>query len=254
MADSDNFSVQGDEDVTRHLTNSDWKVILKEYDSSGDGNITDSEIQRLLDDYANDRIKNPKIAELVALFDVDGDKKIDMEEFMQFKRMYTAIDETKKATDHENKIDDGVSTLTADEYVKIRIHPILANYQSKTPGLAFFNNSIIAIVMLLSVCSSVFSSFNLVTFIPMALAMVHALTSWNSYKQVDERLNQTNSAVQQLNNLLIWWDSLNMIEKRVITNKERLVETTENIIQARFVNYSAAKANSRNDDKSEEQS
>jgi hypothetical protein len=36
-------------------------------------------------------------------------------------------------------------------------------------------------------------------------------------------LVQTNAAINQLNQLVIWWDALSMIEKRVGANKEFMV-------------------------------
>ena len=161
------------------------------------------------------------------------------------------LTQTDVSSHHENdqrhKYDDGTAQMTADEYVRLRIYPILANFQEKTPGLSLTNNIIVTFVIVLSVCSSVFSSFGLVTFIPAALAFVHAITSWQSYKQIDTRLSQTNAAVQQLNKLLIWWDSLSLIQKRDTSNKSILVETTENIIAARFMNATVAKSDAKED-------
>ena len=71
--------------------------------------------------------------------------------------------------DDEN-YDDGVSSLTADEYVKVRLIPLIASLTHKTPKLNLLTTTITCIVTMLSVCSSVFASFNLTVFIPLALA------------------------------------------------------------------------------------
>jgi SMODS and SLOG-associating 2TM effector domain 1 len=137
--------------------------------------------------------------------------------------------------------DDGLSILTADEYVKIRLQPIISTFTRKTPALSQLSNTVTCIVIALSVCSSVFSTFDLTIFIPMALAFAGACTAWRSYKQADLRLVQTNGALNQLHQLIIWWDSLSMIEKRVPANKEFLVQTTELTIQTQVVGYLSSK-------------
>ena len=147
---------------------------------------------------------------------------------------------------NENELDDGLGTLTADEYCKIRLTPLLASFTTKAPPMVSINTCVSLITILLSVVSSVLTTFQLVTFIPVALAISSALTSWTSYLQIELRLVRTNSALHQLHQLIIWWDSLNMIEKRVSSNKEYLVQTTEAAIQGQVV--SAFKSQNKNNE------
>ena len=148
----------------------------------------------------------------------------------------------------EQLFDDGLSTLTADEYVKIRLIPMMAKFSVKAPGLNTGINTVTCVVIGLSVCSSVFSSFDLTVFIPLCMAFSSAMTAWMSYKQTELRLLQTNGAKQTLHQLMVWWDSLSMIEKRVPSNKENLVQVTESSIQGQVVSYtSASRGNSEED-------
>jgi hypothetical protein len=142
----------------------------------------------------------------------------------------------------EDLYDDGLTSLTADEYVKIRLVPIVAGFTVEAPGLSNFLSVVTSLVIGLSVLSSVFSTFNLVTFIPLLFAFSGALTSWASYNQTDLKLVQTNRAKHQLHQLLIWWDSLSMIEKRVPANKEYLVQVTETAFQGQIVGQTATKS------------
>ena len=43
----------------------------------------------------------------------------------------------------------------------------------------------------------------------------------------NSRLRNVNAALEELNNLRTWWESLSMVEKRMPTNKEFLVLSTE---------------------------
>ena len=142
----------------------------------------------------------------------------------------------------EDLYDDGLTSLTADEYVKLRLIPIVAYFTVEAPGLSNFLSIVTSFVVALAVLSSVFSSFNLVTFIPLLFAFSAALTSWTSYNQTDLKLVQTNRGKHQLHQLLIWWDSLSMIEKRVSANKEYLVQVTETAFQGQIVGQTATKS------------
>jgi hypothetical protein len=156
-----------------------------------------------------------------------------------------------KQSKEEEMLDDGLSTLTADEYVRIRIYPVLASFLEKVPTFSNRVNTISVIVIGLSVTSAVFSAFDLVLWIPVAMAVSAFLTSWQSFSSVDTRLGQTNAAINQLNQLMIWWDSLTMIEKRVGANKEFLVMTTETAVQGQVVTTFTVTTN-QDDDKGDE--
>ena len=73
-----------------------------------------------------------------------------------------------------------------------------------------------------------------------------------SYCQSEAKLAQTNFAKQQLHQVLIWWDSLNMIEKRVQSNKEYVVQTTEAAIQAQAASYNSKSNQDDSDDDSDD--
>ena len=104
--------------------------------------------------------------------------------------------------------DDGLSPLSADQYVKIRLLPMAASYSKKAPGLATSLHVSAILGVVLSVASSALSTFDLSVYIPAALAVSGAVTAWTSYQQIDLRLLQTNAALNQLNQLLVWWGEL----------------------------------------------
>mmetsp|Transcript_9349 Transcript_9349/g.9165 ORF Transcript_9349/g.9165 Transcript_9349/m.9165 type:complete len:487 (+) Transcript_9349:1001-2461(+) len=143
-------------------------------------------------------------------------------------------------------VDDGVSMLTADEYIVLRLTPQLANFMVKTPPLHRFSISVTAIIIIFSVFSSILSTFGFIQFIPAVFAVSGAFTAWTSYSQTDLVLIQTNAAINQLNQLIIWWDALSMIEKRIGANKEFLVVVTELAIQSQVVGY-ASKGQQKDD-------
>ena len=89
---------------------------------------------------------------------------------------------------------------------------------------------------MLTILSAIFAVINLVIFIPISLAFSAVISMWASYKESDLRLAQFNTAVHQMHQLVVWWDSLSLTEKRILSNKEFLVQTTEGAIQGQIVN------------------
>ena len=131
---------------------------------------------------------------------------------------------------------------------------IISNYSSIAPGLSLFLHFAGVIGVFLSVASSALSSFSLSAFLPAVLAFSGSLTDWMNYRQIELRLIQTNSALNGLNKILVWWECLSMIEKRNIFNKETLVRTTEEIIKAQATIFSGSSTKKRNtkDEKNED--
>ena len=122
---------------------------------------------------------------------------------------------------------------------------IISNYSSIAPGLSLFLHFAGVIGVFLSVASSALSSFSLSAFLPAVLAFSGSLTDWMNYRQIELRLIQTNSALNALNKLLVWWECLSMIEKRNIFNKDTLVQSTENIIKQQATIFSGGSSKKR---------
>lgn len=97
-----------------------------------------------------------------------------------------------------NHLDDGLDTLTADEYVRIRLIPLVSEFTKDAPVLSRNVQIVTAIVIALSITSSIFSTFTLTSFIPLTIGFGESLTSWQSYRQTDMKVMQTNGALQQL--------------------------------------------------------
>lgn len=128
--------------------------------------------------------------------------------------------------------DNGFGSLSAEDYVRFRTLPKLVVFSQRSPAqawqVAFFEIGVIA----LSTGSALLGAFNLVEPVPMIVQLASVFTAWSSYKQMKISLKLTNSAVAQLERLVIWWQSLSMIEKRRPDKKEKLVRITEAVISA----------------------
>ena len=94
--------------------------------------------------------------------------------------------------------DYGISAMSADDYIHLRLVPVLADMSSKTPGLSKTTTSFTVAAMVLSVSASALSTFDLAVFIPAALALAGALNAWGSYNRVDITLSVTNAAIHNI--------------------------------------------------------
>ena len=126
--------------------------------------------------------------------------------------------------------DDGCTPLTAEEYVPLRVLPKLVEYSLKAPWQA----RILAVFEILSVVlafvASLLGALEYVVPLPVLAAAGAAFAGWQSYRQMKDRLRLTNAAIGQLTQLLVWWRSLSMIQKRDLGHKDRLVRVAETMI------------------------
>ena len=123
-------------------------------------------------------------------------------------------EEEKKPADvsKEPVYDDGLSMMTAEDYMNLRLIPIVASLQAKAPNMSMMNNLANVFVVTLSVVSSVLSTFELSIFIPAAIAFGSAINAFSSYTQVVQKVTVTNGsfiALQQVS------ESVGMVSERI---------------------------------------
>merc|ERR1719440_794177 len=128
--------------------------------------------------------------------------------------------------------DTGFGPLRAEEYVQFRTLPKLVYFSQQSPKqarqVAIFEIAAIS----LSTCCSLLAAFDKVQPVPLIVQGASTAAAWVAYKQMKVALKLTNSAVGQLERLVLWWQSLSMIEKRRPDKKEKLVRITEDVISA----------------------
>lgn len=96
------------------------------------------------------------------------------------------------------RYDDGLSRLSADDYVQIRMLPFLAQIVVKTPYLSFHVSAISIFSAIFAVVASALSTYGYSVFIPATLAISSSLASWGAYNQLEQRLFKKNIAIQHI--------------------------------------------------------
>jgi hypothetical protein len=148
---------------------------------------------------------------------------------------------------NEKLQDDGISAITPDHYIKVRLVPMAVHFSNKAPGLSSWLHVVTTLGVVLSVASSALAAFGYSVFVPAALAVSGSFTAFLSYQQTELRLMQTNAAYNQLNQLFSWWEGLTMIEKRVPGNKDTLIKGAEMIILSQATIFSGGGGSKRDD-------
>ena len=98
----------------------------------------------------------------------------------------------------EIRLDDGVSPLSADDYVILRVIPMAAYMTKQAPMYSWLRIISQALGVIFSVMASALTAFQLIAFIPAVLALAGAVSTMTQYWQIDLRLLQTNAARSQL--------------------------------------------------------
>jgi len=128
--------------------------------------------------------------------------------------------------------DDGLRSLSAGEYIDIRVTPFRKLYEGRSPdlrrNLTWFT---VVIFCLTSVCTGL-GAFENAQWIPVTMGISAGFAAALAYTQCEQRMYRTNQACISIKRLMIWWWGLSVIEQRIPSNKSFLVGTMETIIQA----------------------
>lgn len=128
--------------------------------------------------------------------------------------------------------DNGIVFISAEDYVTFRLMPAIDMLTRKLPSLEQRWSKMQIFTMVGSLMSGVLGILGLRIWIPIVVALVSACEAVSYFEQDSARLTGANNSLCQLEKLLIWWQSLSMVQKRMKVNAEYLVEATEDAIEA----------------------
>jgi len=127
--------------------------------------------------------------------------------------------------------DDGISFIVAEDYVKFRLEPIIREMERQQPSLSRSYYGLHTILFILTTMSALLALLELDCWIPVVVAVSSAVATAMDYTAVQARLLNASQVLMALKNLLIWWESLSMVQKRLPINKATLVESAETAIE-----------------------
>ncbi len=128
--------------------------------------------------------------------------------------------------------DDGFSALTADRYVDIRIRDQLDYFRRRIIQLERKGKRLQLLILMIGGAATILAAVDQEILIPVATAIVTAITIYLGYRQVDTTVTTYNQTATDLENLRGWWVALSPTEQTDPQKLDKLVEHTEKVLQA----------------------
>lgn len=128
--------------------------------------------------------------------------------------------------------DDGFSPLNSEDYIKFRLDPTLEAFHVKAPELQRSYTIIQTLVFLCTGLNAILALLMMTEWMPVVVAVTSFLAGLSEYQMLSTKLHAVNGAILSLENLLVWWESLSLVQKRQPEAKEYLVMTTEQAVSA----------------------
>ncbi len=130
--------------------------------------------------------------------------------------------------------DDGLSPLSAQQYIDIRIGDQISFYQSRTgqkeASLRYYQVAILVI----GGFGTFLAAIGAALWVPLTTAAATAISAYLLSEQFQETIVTYNQAETDLLNLELWWQALSPTDKRKPKNIRNLVNTTEDLLGREF--------------------
>eukprot|EP00928_Gymnodinium_smaydae_P035147 TRINITY_DN24791_c0_g1_i1.p1 TRINITY_DN24791_c0_g1~~TRINITY_DN24791_c0_g1_i1.p1 ORF type:complete len:1080 (-),score=186.94 TRINITY_DN24791_c0_g1_i1:27-3209(-) len=143
----------------------------------------------------------------------------------------------------ENMHDDAFCLVTADDYIRFRLEPLIAGLKVRAPFLARAYATMQTVSFLGTAIAGALGVLAMREFIPIVVAVVASVDSIAQFEQLQVRLLATNSALSELQGVLLWWNALSLAERRRPASKERLVSVTEEVAGSEAVVFGCTTRN-----------
>jgi len=147
-----------------------------------------------------------------------GGKKKNSNKVVSLRRANDGID-----------IDDLISPLTIETYVEYRAKPLTDYYEKATPVWARRLGRLESLGFVLTSMGAVLAvpGINLGSWVAITVAMSTAVNATVEYFQLKTERDTRNATLGDFQNLMTWWESLSIIDKRTNKAKLRALNTVE---------------------------
>jgi hypothetical protein len=113
-------------------------------------------------------------------------------------------------------IDDGFDVLTADEYLAVRAKPALERLKRQLPPLSHRKETLQALTYITTGTSVLLGTLHMDLYIAITTAAVSLLTGIMEYQKLEATVINLNNASRTLAHMMMWWDSLSFVERRMV--------------------------------------
>uniref|UniRef100_A0A7S1NI47 SMODS and SLOG-associating 2TM effector domain-containing protein n=1 Tax=Eutreptiella gymnastica TaxID=73025 RepID=A0A7S1NI47_9EUGL len=206
--------------------------------------------------YSDDAVRAAKIAQARDSPHVEASKKyMNRQELLQIRleHITSELQETEVAEDSMEEVvqrglptsiretgDDGLSDLTSDDYVRVRLRTKLQEHRSDSKrfqnilaGLTNLAISMGALGTLLGALNITepLRAYSLVTWVALTTAINNAITRYIDYSRYEARHKRSNQSIHTLHIIDSWWASRGSTADTQ-TTREKLVLDVEDLVSA----------------------
>jgi hypothetical protein len=128
--------------------------------------------------------------------------------------------------------DDGLSVLTPDRYIQVRLGDQLSYYRGKTITFERKLKLIQWSIYIIGGLGTFLAAINRQVWIALTTALASALATYLSYQQTENSLMKYNQASTDLDSIRRWWTALPAEDQGNQDNVDALVEHTEKVLQS----------------------
>jgi len=150
---------------------------------------------------------------------------------LRLMKVTDGSDVVLEAEDDEEKEqdggDDGSKPLNAEQYVMLRVLPLARRLRKDAPKLMKQTGLLQALILLASGVATILAAFNYSLYVTIAVAFVVAFSALQEFEGIQNKLRSTNETLRTLDEVIHWWGSLSVVERRKSSTLEEVVERTE---------------------------
>ena len=131
-----------------------------------------------------------------------------------------------------DSFDDHYSPTQPDEYIRLRILKSLRFYRKGLPTYAKKKDVSQWTIMLGTATGALIAFMGFAPQVAIITSVTAAIASWMEFTTTAAKIARYNGIIVALTNLLLWWDSLSLVDKASPLNIDTLVLKTEETLSA----------------------
>jgi hypothetical protein len=155
--------------------------------------------------------------------------------------------EAKKRGKMHKMVDDDylVGPLSIDSYVLFRVRPLCQRFEKQAVKLAGRLMFLDVLGFLVNGSGAVLAAYDENAWISLTVAISGVIFSITEFTQLRNQVVSTNLAIKDLNKMLVKWDSLSLVKRRVPSVGAEIVKMTEDAFIMVVIAHCTAAANTQ---------
>jgi len=129
-----------------------------------------------------------------------------------------------------DEIDDLVSQMAIETYIACRVRPLAQYLEQRSALIAKRNSRLEQAVVIFNTAGSALAILDQADYIAISVAVASQCMAIIDYFYIPAQLSTTNKALEDIHNLISWWDSLSLVQRKTRSTKLQCCMVTETCI------------------------